>query len=84
MSPIDNNPALVYIMVWRRIGDKPLCEPMLTQFTDIYAALGRDELSSRWEEGCVSENIKGSYLDIIKNEWQIHDWISDFMYCFEI
>ena len=28
--PIDNNPALIQIMAWRRIGNKPLCEPMLT------------------------------------------------------
>ena len=28
-GPIDNNPALVQIMTWRRISDKPLCEPML-------------------------------------------------------
>ena len=33
---IDNNPVLVQIMAWRRIGDKPLCELMLTQFTDAY------------------------------------------------
>ena len=32
-------------MAWRQIGDKPLSEPMMTQFTDIYAALGGDELS---------------------------------------
>ena len=25
-GPTDKNPALVYIMVWRRIGDKPLSE----------------------------------------------------------
>ena len=35
-SPIDNNPALVQVMAWRRIGDKPLPELMLTQFTDAY------------------------------------------------
>ena len=35
-GPIDNNPALVEIMAWRRIGDKPLSEPMLTRFTDAY------------------------------------------------
>ena len=29
-GPIDNNPALVQIMAWRRICDKPLSEPMLT------------------------------------------------------
>ena len=27
-SPINNNPALVQIMAWRRSGDKPLSEPM--------------------------------------------------------
>ena len=27
-GPIDNNPALVLIMAWRRIGDKLLSEPM--------------------------------------------------------
>ena len=26
---IDNNPALVQIMAWRRSGDKPLSEPMM-------------------------------------------------------
>ena len=35
-SPIDNKPALVQIMAWRRIGDKPLSESMQTQFTDAY------------------------------------------------
>ena len=35
-GPIDNNPTLVWIMAWRRIGigDKPLSEPMLTRFID--------------------------------------------------
>ena len=28
-SPINNNPALVQIMAWRRSGDKPLSEPMM-------------------------------------------------------
>ena len=41
---IDNKPALVQVIAWRRTGDKPLPEPMLTQFTDIYVALGGDEL----------------------------------------
>ena len=35
-SPIENKPALVQIMVWRRTGDKPLHEPMMTQLTDAY------------------------------------------------
>ena len=28
-GPIDNNPALVQSMAWRRSGDKPLAEPMM-------------------------------------------------------
>ena len=35
-NPIDNNPALFQVMAWRRIGDKPLSEPMLTRFIDAY------------------------------------------------
>ena len=43
-SPFDNKSTLVQVMVWRRTGDKPLPEPMMTQFADIYTTLGRDEL----------------------------------------
>ena len=32
-GPIDNDPALVQIMAWRRIGGKPLSEPMPAQST---------------------------------------------------
>ena len=35
-GPINNIPALVQIMAWRRTGDKPLSEPILTQFNDAY------------------------------------------------
>ena len=31
-GPTDNIPALVQIMAWRRLGDKPLYEPMLVSF----------------------------------------------------
>ena len=33
---IENKTALVQIMAWRPKGNKPLSEPMLTQFTDAY------------------------------------------------
>ena len=33
-GPINNIPALVQIMAWCLPGDKPLSEPMLTQFTE--------------------------------------------------
>ena len=35
-SPIVNKPALVQVMAWCQIGNKPLSEPMLTQFIDAY------------------------------------------------
>ena len=35
-GPIGNKPALVQVMAWRRQGDKPMPEPMLTLFTDAY------------------------------------------------
>ena len=36
-GPIDNIPALVQIMVWRRPGDKPLSEPMMVRLpTHLY------------------------------------------------
>ena len=45
-GPINNIPALVQIMAWRRPGDKPLSKPMPTQFPDIYATLGVDVIQS--------------------------------------
>ena len=36
---INNIPALAQVMAWRRSGDKPLSEPMPTQFTDEYMLL---------------------------------------------
>ena len=35
-GPIDSNQALVWIMAWHRIDDKPLSEPVLTWFIDVY------------------------------------------------
>ena len=35
-DPIDNKSALVQVMAWHQIGVKPLPEPMMTQFTDVY------------------------------------------------
>ena len=40
--PIDNSIALVQIMSWRRIGDKPLSVPMLNRFADAYMRYYRE------------------------------------------
>ena len=45
-DPIDNKSALVQIMAWCRPGNKPLPEPMLTQFADNYMWHWR-----RWVKG---------------------------------
>ena len=33
---INNIPALVHVMAWRRPGDKPLSDAMMVKFTDAY------------------------------------------------
>ena len=43
-GPINNTSALVQIMAWRRTGEKPLFEPIMTYFSDVYASLGLNEL----------------------------------------
>ena len=50
-GPIDNDTALVQIMAWRQIGDKPLSKLMLTRFTNV--TLGGDELIST--QPCMPE-----------------------------
>ena len=35
-GPIDDMSSLIQVMVWRRKGDKPLHESMVTQFGDAY------------------------------------------------
>ena len=35
-GPIDNNRALVQVMAWGQIDNKPLSELMLTRFTEAY------------------------------------------------
>ena len=39
-GPNDNTSALVQVMAWRRTGDKPLPEAMMTQFSDAYMRHG--------------------------------------------
>ena len=43
-GPIDNKWTLVQVMAWRRTGDKPIPELMLTQFANAYM-LHQEEMS---------------------------------------
>ena len=44
-GPINNIPALVWIMAWRRPGDKPLSGPMMVRLPTHNASLGLNELN---------------------------------------
>ena len=57
-GPINNKSALVQVMAWRQTSDKPLPEPMMTQFTDAFICGTRGS----W----VNSSLPGlgpSYLD---------------------
>ena len=75
-GPIDNNPALVEILAWHRIGDKPLSESMLTLFTNTY--IGHYGLMSYSiaEQGpsAIRKSIKNS-LRLRQNGWCFTDYI---------
>ena len=59
---IGNNPTLVSIMAWRRIGDKSLSEPMLTRFPDAYMALGGDDF---WYQQRRSYSVLAMELSLL-------------------
>ena len=46
--PINNIPALVLIMAWRRLGDKPLSEPMMVSLPTHICVTGLNELIIGW------------------------------------
>ena len=61
-GPINNIPALVQIMAWRRPGDKPLSEPMLVgSLTHIYAT------RPQWVKYIVCLCEKNTHLSLF--EW---------------
>ena len=67
-SPINNIPALVQIMAWRRPGDKPLSEPMMVSLTFMFL--------SWYYQSLLHCNIMVMYSScftdhIIKSETQI-------------
>ena len=62
-DPIDNNPALLKVMAWCRIGGIPLSEPMLPRFTHnrerrSIGPLRRESTDHRWIPLQKSSNAK--------------------------
>ena len=59
-GPINNIPALVRIMAWRRPGDKPLSEPMVASLlTHIYVT------QPQWVKEYINIYIPTFYEDVI-------------------
>ena len=61
-GPINNNPALVQIMAWRRSGNKPLSEPMLVSLLT-YICVTRPQwvkwgINIEWGNGLVPSGNK--------------------------
>ena len=51
-GPINNIPALVKIMAWRRPGDKPLSEPMMVRLPT-HICVTRPQWVNSESEGCL-------------------------------
>ena len=50
---IDKKSSMVQVMAWRLTGNKPLYEPVLSQFIDAYAALGHNKLIAHFSHSCI-------------------------------
>ena len=73
-GPINNIPALVQMMAWRRSGDKPLSEPMLTQFTGDESWTDRDLTKMAIIYSLFTEDdFKSNFLsDIVVHWFEFH------------
>ena len=62
---INNIPALVQIMAWRRPGDKPLSEPMMVSLPTHICGL--NELMQKLHFSCISDQLGCKNIDDIFN-----------------
>ena len=67
-GPINNIPALAQIMAWRRIGDKTLSEPILTQITEAYMRYLGEMSQTHWyicdNAACYQVTVAGAVIPI--------------------
>ena len=71
---INNIPALVQKMAWRRPGDKPFSEPMMvTVYWSIYASLGLNELICilHWSKRCWTHWGLNKWLTFCREPFQV-------------
>ena len=62
-GPINNNPALVQIMAWRRSSDKPLSEPMMVSLLTHICVTRPQWVNSFWLCDVIWHHRSGSNLD---------------------
>ena len=68
-GPINNIPALVQIMAWRRSGDKPLSEPMLVRLlTHICVTRPQWVKRRKWQTNAILTSVK-EQMDRKKQHW---------------
>ena len=67
-GPINNNPALVRIMAWRRPGDKPLSETMMV-ILPTHICVTRPQ----W----VNWELKGTWWPILCKNWHVNPTLTD-------
>ena len=74
-GPINNIPALVQIMAWRRPGDKPLSEPMMgSSLTHICVT------RPQWVKGAVSYRFSQGLLTLMCNNPELKADINFFFF----
>ena len=72
-GPINNIPALVQIMAWRRPGGKPLSEPMMViLLTHIHVCVTRPQWVNSWRTGCFIYQIKINDIHIMYFPWLLN------------
>ena len=70
-GPINNIPAVVQIMAWRRPGDKPLSEPvMVSLLTHICVTRPQWVNFYIWKKIRIQDSVYGP----LKNVWEIWKW----------
>ena len=82
-GPINNNPSLVQIMVWRRPGAKPLFEPMMGSLLTHICVTRPQWVKPQWkpQNACVNWFISGQFRDKRENRL-IFTILTCFLSCF--
>ena len=73
-GPINNNPALVQIMAWRWLGDKPLSEPMMVRVPTHICVTRPQWVKSSHETGLVTPTPRE--LNPAWDTWLIEESVS--------